>query len=508
MDDWLAQRAQASPQSIALIAENRQLSYAALNNLVAEMACRLNAAGIECGQHVALLMENHVEYVCLIFALARLGAVIVPLNLRLTASELHWQADNAHCAHLICSQETLAQAAALADNRRQVISIDQLQHNSIKALTDFPADDVATWQTRPLDLNAVQGIIHTSGTTGHPKGAMLTFANHLWSATSSAYRLGTLPDDRWLACMPLYHVGGLAIILRACLYGITVVLHQRFDAQAVSDALDEHQVTLLSLVPTMLRRLLDTRATRPMPPSLRCILLGGAAAPASLIEQAHARHLPIALTYGLTESASQLATATPADVLRKPGSVGKPLMFSAARIITENGYPAATGEIGEIVVSGPTVMQGYYAKPEAARQTLRDGELRTGDLGYIDDEGDLWILQRRSDLIISGGENVYPAEVEAVLLSHPGVQDACVIGIDDHQLGQRVATLVVPQQPGLTADTLLAFCRERLAGYKLPRTIHFVETLPHTASGKVDRSAAARDIVRLDSLEEFIEQIG
>ena len=508
MDDWLAQRAQASPKSIALVADNRQLSYAALNDLVAETACRLDVAGIERGQHVALLMENRTEYVSLIFAAARLGAVLVPLNLRLTASELRWQADNAHCAHLICSQETHTQAAALADKRRQVISVDQPQHQSIKALSEFAADDVAAWQARPLDLNAVQGIIYTSGTSGHPKGAMLTFANHLWSASSSAYRLGTLPDDRWLACMPLYHVGGLAIILRACLYGITVVLHQRFDAQAVSDALNEHQVALLSLVPTMLRRLLDTRATRPMPPSLRCILLGGAAAPASLIEQAHTHHLPIALTYGLTESASQLATATPADVLRKPGSVGKPLMFSSVRIINENGHPAATGEIGEIVASGPTVMQGYYGKPKETRETLRDGDLRTGDLGYIDDEGDLWLVQRRSDLIISGGENVYPSEVEAVLLSHPGVQDACVIGVDDEQWGQRVATLIVPQQPDLTTDVLLAFCRERLAGYKLPRSMHFVATLPHTASGKLDRSAAARDIVRLDSLEEVTQQSG
>ena len=400
---------------------------------------------------------------------------------------MRWQADDADCAWVICSRETEEKAATLAGSDRQIISVDSPRSSVVKALTDFAAvDDVGLKEGRILDLEAVQGIIYTSGTTGRPKGARLTFGNHLWGAMASAYRLGTLPDDRWLACMPLYHVGGQAIILRCCLYGTTVILQSGFDADAISRALDNQNVTLISLVPTMLHRLLEFRNEQPFPPALRCVLLGGAGAPMPLLDRCRALNVPVALTYGLTEAASQVATATPDQTRRKPGSVGKPLMFIETHIVDYDRGKLPSGQIGEIVVSGPTVMRSYHDDA----QTLLDGALHTGDLGYIDEEGDLWVIQRRTDLIVTGGENVYPAEVEVVLLAHPSVREACVVGIPDPEWGQSVAAVVVSNATELTEPDLIGFCRKRLAGYKLPRAMRFVDHLPQTASGKIDREAA------------------
>jgi len=488
MFDWLAHRANVSPQKVALIAGERGWTYKELNQLVAGMAGQLATAGIEAGQHVAVLMPNRVEVVCLIHALARLQAVMVPLNIRLTADELHWQVHQADCSFIICDAQTEAQAVSLLDTERRVLSVDQSQKPGIEALDSF-ASDSQDWQSRFLDLEAIQGIVFTSGTTGRPKGAMLTFGNHFWGATASAYRLGTDPADRWLVCMPLYHVGGIAIIFRCCLYGTTVILQSGFEPSIVSQVLQSQQITLVSLVPTMLLRLLETHRESLTSSQLRCILLGGAATQPSLLEQTLALNLPVATTYGLTEAASQVVTASPDEVKRKPGSVGKPLMFSTVRIIDQDGQECPAGEIGEIVVEGPTVMEGYYKQLEATQKTLRNGLLHTGDMGYLDEDGDLWVMQRRADLIVSGGENIYPVEVEQVLRQHPHVKDVCVVGVADEQWGQRVVAAVVLNgaKDKVTEQALIFFCRERLAGYKQPRLIRFVEALPMTASGKVRR---------------------
>ena len=525
--DWLALRAASSPDHIALIDGERRWRYAELNEWAADMAGRLRSAGVQAGDHVAVLMPNRPAYVCAVHALARLEAVLVPLNARLTSGELRWQMDRADCAFLLCSRETQGVGLQIADCKlqipqsqsaicdlqsaiesgsergagvRRILSVDRTEQPGVEALDDLPARAAGFRRGRRVDLDAVQCIIFTSGTTGRPKGAMLTYRNHLASATASAFRLGTLPGDRWLACMPLYHVGGLAIVLRCCLYGTTLVLHDGFDPVAVNSALDTDAVTLISLVPTMLRRLLEARGERPFPESLRCVLLGGAAAPATLVERSLALGVPVATTYGLTEAASQVATATPDQVRRKAGSfsagaghfVGRPLMFSRVRIAGADDHDQPPGEIGNIEVRGPTVMAGYHRRPEATREALRKGWLRTGDMGYLDADGDLWVVQRRADLIVTGGENVYPAEVERVILEHPGVEAACVIGVEDEEWGQRVVAVVVAADGAdLTDAELAAFCRGRLAGYKQPRVYRFVTSLPQTASGKVQRNAVA-----------------
>lgn len=498
--DWLTARAYASPDKLALIIMDKQWTYRQLDGLVNQMASYLTGKGVRPGDFVAVLLPNSLEYVCLVHALARLGAVLVPLNTRLTAAELQWQIEYAGCKLVLYAAET--------ENKWLTVNSQRLMIND-----DWHNEQSISIYHLPFTINHLQAVVFTSGTSGRPKGAMLTFANHFWSATASSYRLGIDPADRWLSVLPLYHVGGLAVIFRSCLYGTAVVLHHGFHLNSINHSLDTQQITLISLVPTMLYRLLQSRTH--WPDSLRLILLGGAAATPERIQQAN--HLPrivsgkplpsnllsitdhslplVAPTYGLTEAASQVATLLPEDAIRKPGCVGKPLMFTSVKIVDDQGNKLPSGEVGEIVVSGPTVMAGYFGDREATQSPIADLQsLNTGDMGYLDTDGDLWLVQRRSDLIISGGENVYPAEVEAVLRGHTAVSQVCVVGIPHPEWGQQVAAMV-QLKPGqsVTEGDLFAFCRERLAGYKQPRHIQFVDKLPQTASGKIAR----REVVGL-----------
>ncbi len=500
MQDWLAARAQTTPQALALIFREQALTYAELNQRVARLCAGLLVDGVVPGQAVAALLPNGVAYVCLVHALPRLGATLVPLNTRLTASELAWQLTQTGAKRLL-HDASLAEAAGratdlTADSRPLHMDALAAEEAAASPSQNHPPKSDGL-STHLFELDAPQAIVFTSGTTGQPKGATLTFANHFWSATASSYRLGLRPDDCWLSCLPLYHVGGLAVLFRSCLYGTAIALHERFDADVFNAALDkpahERPVTLTSLVPTMLYRLLAMRGERALPSSLRLVLLGGAAAPTELLADAIARGVPVAATYGLTEAASQVATADPATVRRKPGSAGRPLMFTTVRIADDGGASLPAGEIGEVVVSGPTVMSGYHGNADATAHTLRDGELFTGDVGYLDDEGDLWLVQRRSDIIVSGGENVYPTEVEGVLRQHPAVAEACVVGVDDVEWGQRVVALVALAPGGTLSEAeLMAFGRARLAGYKQPRLVRFTNSLPQTASGKIARGEVAR----------------
>ncbi|MBZ0309310.1 MAG: o-succinylbenzoate--CoA ligase [Anaerolineae bacterium] len=489
--DWLAA---ANPHKIALVIGGQQWTYAELDIHAKQYADHLKQAGVTAGQMVGVLMPNGFEYVCLIHALSRLGAVLVPLNTRLTARELDWQLLHVDCTLLICSAETASLASNFVLPNRRVLSVHEPQFPAVQFL--FRASPVQIrLRPQPLGLvsdgvnlpaprrkvseemeNTIQAIVFTSGTTGNPKGVMLTTSNFFWSAAASAFRLGTLPSDRWLCCLPLYHVGGLSILFRCCLYSTTVVLHNGFDVESVNQALDTQDITLISLVPTMLHRLFKTRTE--FPASLRLILLGGAAASSALLAQS--AHLPVALTYGLSEACSQVATAFPDG--KKAGSVGKPLLFTSVRIVNESGDSLPPEEYGEVVVSGPTVMRGYYGQPPLS------GEFYTGDIGYLDSEGDLFIVQRRSDLILSGGENIYPSEVEQVLRQHPAVAEVCVVGLEHPEWGQQVAAAIVLKTPA-SEEEILTFSRAFLAGYKQPRRLLFVESLPQTASGKVQRQA-------------------
>jgi O-succinylbenzoic acid--CoA ligase len=325
---------------------------------------------------------------------------------------------------------------------------------------------------------------------------MLTYGNHWWSAVGSALNLGLRDDDRWLACLPPFHVGGLSILFRSVIYGIPAVVHASFDADAVNRRIDHDRVTIVSLVPTMLRRMLDSRGEAPFPSSLRSVLLGGGPAPRLLLERCADLRVPVLQTYGLTETASQIATLAPHDALRKIGSAGKPLLPAELRIELD-GRIVPAGEIGEIVLRGPMVMAGYFGQPDATERALQGGWLHTRDLGYLDDEGYVYVVDRRDDLIISGGENVYPAEVEAVLLAHHMVEEAGVAGVPDERWGQvAVAAVKLKSGANVQPEALLDFCRERLARYKVPVRLEIVDALPRNAAGKLLRSRVSGPNVR------------
>jgi O-succinylbenzoic acid--CoA ligase len=285
----------------------------------------------------------------------------------------------------------------------------------------------------------------------------------------------------------------LAIVLRSCLYGTAVVLHDGFSPERIARDLPEQRVTLLSLVPTMLHRLIPV--AKPQLGNPRAVLLGGGAASPQLVRRALEAGWPICTTYGMSETASQVATATPEAVRAKPGSVGKALLFTGVTILDEQGERLPPGEIGEICVSGPTVMQGYYRGLEQEQAALSQGRWRTGDMGYLDEQGDLWVVQRRVDLIVSGGENVYPSEVENLLVQHPAIKEACVVGVQEATWGQVVAAaLLLEDGADVSEEEITSFCREHLAGYKIPRRVAFFESLPRTASGKVKRDQVRRQM--------------
>lgn len=444
--DWLRQRAGTTPHRIALLFAGESWTFSQLDAAVDRAAALLMDWQIRGGERVGIRADNSAAYVVAVHALMRIGAVLVPINTRLTEAEVAWQTANAQ-------------------------TVRTLAHSNIAALLEAPRSRPVP--QREFDLADWHSIVYTSGTTGKPKGAILTYGNHWWSATASALNLGLAPNDTWLVCLPLFHVGGLSILLRGVICGMTALVQARFDAADVNRAIDEKGVSIVSVVSTMLDRMLSLRDGRPYPSTLRCVLLGGGPAPLPLLERAAALGVPVVQTYGLTETASQFTTLAPEDAIVKLGSAGKPLMGSQLRL----------GSQGEILVRGPNVSRGYL---DGSSHVDADGWLHTGDLGRLDEDGYLYVLDRRDDLIVSGGENVYPAEVEATLLAHPAVAEAGVIGVPDAQWGRTVAAFVVLTE-ACDAEVLIAFCRQRLAGYKVPRTIEFQEALPRNAAGKLLR---------------------
>jgi O-succinylbenzoic acid--CoA ligase len=437
LDDWLSQRSQSAPDRVALLADGAEVTYAELEAEATWVARRLAAQGVRRGSIVALTMHPNREQVVLVHALMKVGAVLLPLGPRLAAAE--------HDA-IIAAEEA---------------AVDLLDPGQ---LTQTEAD-------LPLlgehDMNDIACRVLTSGSGGAPRPVGLTYGNFLWSAVGSAFNIGVDPADRWLCCVPLSHISGLGIVMRSVIYGTTAVIHDGFETDRVAAALAAGDITVVSLVPTMLVRLLEAGADLSGP---RAILVGGGPVPEEPLEEAIARGATVVQTYGLTETCSQVTTLAPADAKRKLGSAGRPLLTTHLRI-----------QDGEILVQGPTVAPGLADD---------EGWLHTGDLGRIDDEGFLYVEDRIDDMIVSGGENVVPAEVEEVLLRHPEVADAAVVGREDPEWQQAVTAIVVLEDGSTTTpDELRRHCAESLAGFKVPKRVELAAALPRTPSGKLMRRA-------------------
>jgi o-succinylbenzoate---CoA ligase len=491
LPDWLTRCAENYPQRPALQCDQAQWNFAELDHQASMLARQLATSGVKQGSRIALLAANGASYVSFVHALTRLGTTLIPLNVRLTLQELCWQLRDAQASLLVCD----ADYANLAHEIKGVLSqlpLATLATNSIHGetvISELPQDDI-TLRT-VIDLNAPQAIIYTSGTTGQPKGAIITYGMQWWNAVGSALNLGLSPDDRWLACLPLFHIGGLSILMRSIIYGMSIIVHKKFDPALINQAIFEQKITIISVVAVMLQRMLNDLVTNTKidkyPSTLRCILLGGGPAPYPLLETCTLHDVPVVQTYGLTEACSQAVTLSPADATRKIGSAGRPLPQVQLKIMHKNSQ-ALPGEPGEIFLQGPTITPGYIDRPEATAQAFQDGWFATGDIGHLDGDGYLYVLDRRADLILSGGENVYPAEIEAVLQSHPAVEEAGVCGQADPQWGHVPVAFVVLKSGGsVGVEELLSYTAQKLARYKQPRAIYFTSQLPRTCSGKLLR---------------------
>jgi O-succinylbenzoic acid--CoA ligase len=437
LDDWLAQRSQSCPERTALVADGAEVTYAELEAEATWVARRLIAHGVRRGSTVAMTMHPRREQVVVVHALMKVGAVLLPLGTRLSAEE----------------------RAAVIAAEEPAVDLDDAGE-----LTQTEAD-------LPLlgehDMDAIACHVMTSGSTGTPDPVGLTYGNFLWSAVGSAFNIGVEPEDRWLCCLPLSHISGLGIVMRSVIYGTTAVIHDGFDVNRVAEALERDEITVVSLVTTMLTRLLEAGADLSGP---RAVLVGGGPVPEDPLEEALGRGATVVQTYGLTETCSQVTTLAPADARRKLGSAGRPLLTTHLRI-----------QDGEILVQGPTVAPG---------RADADGWLHTGDLGRIDEEGFLYVDDRMDDLIVTGGENVVPAEVEKVLLRHPEVADAAVVGREDPEWQQAVTAIVVLTDGSeASPDDLRRHCAESLAGFKVPKRVELAAALPRTPSGKLMRRA-------------------
>jgi O-succinylbenzoic acid--CoA ligase len=497
------------PSHRAITCGTISYSFAALHQQASRLACQLATLQIGDGSRVALLARNGFPFAVAVHALTRLGAILVPLNTRLTKAELLWQLQDVQASYLLSDVHFAEQAISLALELPALHSVTLIvTAEHAVSVQDGVESDVELHTM--IDLERVQSIMYTSGTTGNPKGVLITYGMQWWNAIGSALNLGHALDDCWLACLPLFHIGGLSILFRSVINGISVLLYEKFDAHAINRAIKEQHVTIISVVALMLQRMLADLDSeyRPSearyPSTLRCVLLGGGPVSRPLLADCAARSIPVLQTYGLTESCSQAVTLAPSDALCKLGSVGRPLIQVQLRILTEQDQFARPNEPGVICLRGPSITPGY--DHQAMAQALQDGWLVTDDIGFLDDEGYLYVLDRRQDLIISGGENIYPAQIESLLLSHPDVLDAGVCGQPDEQWGQ-VPIAFVCLRPGTTAtvQSLHAFLATQLARYKQPRSIHIVTVLPRNAAGKLLRrelkALSARMGGRMTSIE-------
>ncbi|MFP2911954.1 o-succinylbenzoate--CoA ligase [Pyxidicoccus sp. 3LFB2] len=459
------------PDAEALTFAGRAWTYRALDADVGRWVRALESEGVGAGDRVTLLATNHAACVALFWAVGRLGAVLAPLNARLTRAEL------APLVEDVAPRLTLALGAL----------VDRLP--GARPLEPFvDASGTPSLTCTPLFAAAPRVVLFTSGTTGRPKGAVLTEGNFRASSRASAANLGPHPAPRWLGTLPLFHVGGLAMLTRTAYEGGCLVLHDRFDADAVNRAIDAEGVSHASLVATTLERVLDARRDSPVPQTFRLALIGGGPVPVPLLKRACAAGMLALQTYGLTEACSQVTTERPSEADGR--TAGPPLPGVEVRIVGGDGALKAPGEEGDIEVRGPTVMAGYWQRPDATREALRDGWLRTKDLGVLDARGRLTVLSRRTDLIVRGGENIYPAEVEAVLANHPSVQEVAVVGLPDARWGEVPVAFLAPRagQPTPDAEALESWCRQSLAGFKTPARFTWVDALPRNAMGKVERT--------------------
>lgn len=495
--DWVTRHALRNPQRPAFVSgESGQVTtFAELDERTNRLADALRRNGVTRGDRVAMLTLNSVAMMEIYIAVAKLGAVGVPVNFRLSPPEVRYVLADSGAEFLLESSalSPLAQAACAEGTQvRQRVRVPtsaQRAAGDTADYEDFLAGGRAARVTESIAAEDVAVLMYTSGTTGAPKGAMLTHGNFQWNVFNGlGVGAGSSREDVTLSGAPLFHIGALGVHTMPYLYlGACSVIQEAFTPDGWLELAQRHQVTNAFLVPAMWAAILNSPTFGDYDlSSLRAAVSGGAPCPIVVIEGMRANGVEFTEGFGMTETAPSCSTLQPDEVVAHAGSIGKPLMHVDFRLVDAGDQDVAAGEVGELVVRGPNILAGYWNKPEATAEALRGGWFHTGDLGRVDEDGYYTLVDRKKDMIITGGENVYPIEVEQVMYRHPAINEVAVVGVPDTDWGETIVAVVALVPGGAVGgDELIGWTRERVAHFKAPTRVEFVEALPRNATGKV-----------------------
>lgn len=492
LNENLKKSAARFPNHTAYTFLNQSTTYAELDKLVDCAASGLSAAGIRKGDRVALMLGNCPEFVIAYHGILRAGAVVVPINPVYTSGEISYILSNSQAKAVIAHsslEATISPLSEKLENLKMVIYTDSIESEwTWERLIHDPKDN---FENPSIGEDELAVILYTSGTTGKPKGAMLSHRNMASNAASMSQLAEFTEEDRIIAVLPMFHVFCIATCINipiAC--GAAIVIVPKFSPTEVIHTIRREKATLFAGVPTMFRFLLQVPgATAEDFSTIRACFSGGASIPVELLHRFEEKYkVHILEGYGLSETAPVTAF-NPLRGTRKPGSVGVDIPEVKNKVVDPNGMEVPRGEIGELIVNGPNVMKGYLGMPEATSSALKDGWFYTGDLARMDEEGYIYIVDRKKDMILVGGYNVFPREVEEVLYQHPAIVESAVIGMPDKEYGEIVKAFVVTNDEGITTDDILYFCQDKLAKYKLPKQVEFMQELPKNSTGKILRRA-------------------
>ena len=487
MGDGLRRNAYKLPVKIAARDRFRQITYSELNARVNQLAHGLLSVGVRKGDSVAVMVGNCVEHLEILFATAKIGALAIPLDIKWKALELGSVVSFFKPSVLILQQECIAElerARSIKDlDFLKSIVVADLGYNGLLDGQSTAEPEVHVDEDDPF------AVLLTSGTTGFPKGCLTTHRTFVFHCINNAIEKGLGVHDRAILASPIYFNAGRAFTLGIIYYGGTMFLHERFDAEEILKTIEREKITYMGAVPTMCERMLQVPGVENYDTSsLRCLAITGGKVHEPVL-QALRKHLTpnIYRTYASTDS-GQMAISKPADMDKQPLAAGMPVWCVDLRIVDDNSNPVPVNEVGEIICQSPLATEGYYMNPEATNASFRDGWFYTGDLGYFNEEGYLFVVGRKKDMVKSGGISIYPLEIEGVLYKHPEVVEAAVIGVPDPQWGEALkAVVILKDGSSVNGEELMQFCKEQLASYKVPKSVDIVAALPYTEVGKVNK---------------------
>jgi len=493
---WIRKRAYITPDRVALIGENKKFTYQELLLEIERVSSFLDhVMQLKKGDRIAILSQNRAEYFITYFAIAQLGLIAVPLNIRLSASELAYQIQDSGAKAIIYEKEQEALYKQLNDlvhfESSQIFEGGFSSFSTKKVEVDF-------------EINSSEDpyiICYTSGTTGKPKGAVLTQENMFWNALNNQYALDLTSSDRCLVILPLFHIGGIGLFaFPTFLAGGSVIIPGKFQPKQVLKLIEDLKVTVMMGVPTIYNALINEETFKKTDfTSLRVFCSGGAPCPVELLHAYHEQGLPLYQGFGMTETSPTVFMLSKEDYQRKIGSIGKPVMFCEIDLIDDHGNSVKQGDVGELIIKGKNVFKEYWGLPDKTAESIKNGWFYTGDLAYKDDEGFIYIAGRKKDMIISGGENIYPLEVEQIIGEMKEINEVAVIGIQDEKWGEvPVAMISLKAGHQLSEVEIQNYCASKLAKYKVPKRAIILEDLPKNATGKLDKKVMQLQIEKVE----------